>query len=167
MRWDPKTFQLNYSDLKFEVEVSFLRKKKLQKPNFQNHQVWKLDEVVFLYGCLMDSGSIYCHLVTKIGMAAGLKFFYAWAKKLSMTPFSETMIRNYCFPGNEIPPKLHKQTACDTSTRRGLCSLTQFRWHFPKEAVKGRPRIFFYWPRLYPCNKWFRISWDILYCAMA
>lgn len=34
-------FHLNHSDLTFEVGISFLRKKKSLKPNFQNLQVLK------------------------------------------------------------------------------------------------------------------------------
>lgn len=62
------------------------------------------------------------------------------------------MTGNYCFPGNKIQSKLHKQTVCDISTRRGFFPLTQFKWHFPKEARKGRhgvfysPRYFFFDP---------------------
>lgn len=56
--------------------------------------------------------------------------------------FSETMIGNYCSPGNEILSKLHKQTACDISIRRGLCSLTPslgdiFRKKLEKEGTES------------------------------
>lgn len=57
--------------------------------------------------------------------------------------FFETMIGNYCFSGNKIQSKLHKQTVCDISTRRGFFPLTQFKWHFPKEARKGRHGVFY------------------------
>lgn len=49
-------------------------------------------------------------------MAAGLTFFFAWAKIFHDFAFFETVIGDYYLPGSEILPKVHKQAARDSST---------------------------------------------------
>lgn len=72
-----------------------------------------------------------------MGMAIRLKltfFFFAWVKHFPWFCSLETMIGNYCSPGNEILSRSCKQAACDISWRREFCSLTQFKWHLPSSS---------------------------------
>lgn len=68
--------------------------------------------------------------------AAGLKVF-SGKQTFHDFAFFETVTGNHYFAGNEILSRLHKQTACDISRKRGHCSLTQLKSQFPSSTFLG------------------------------
>lgn len=74
-RWDTNIFPLYYSDLKFEVEMPFLMKKKnptknkvSKSPSLEN-RLWRETPL----GPLQAQAALRRHLVASTGMAAGLQ----------------------------------------------------------------------------------------------
>lgn len=103
-----------------------------------------------LCGCFTDSGSVQTPPSDRHWHGSWVTISPGLGKKNGpWFCFFETMIGNYCFPGNEILSKLHKQTVCDISTSRESFPLTQFKWYFPKEAKKRKARVFSSSPRFF------------------
>lgn len=61
----------------------FSGEKKNTNQTFKNHQVWKVDyEANLCVAASQTRAAFKRHLVTDTGMAAGLQFLQAWAKKM-------------------------------------------------------------------------------------
>lgn len=87
--------------------------------------------------------------------------------------FLKTTTGSDYFPGNGVLSRFRKYTTCGISTRRGICSLTQFKWHFssssflvPAKECTGSSYIDLYFLDI-TYFKWFRVKWEmeILCCA--